>query len=55
MKKNQYIAPSVEVHALEAENMMALSTSRNPANKDYNVLTNERDDDYSDIWDISFD
>lgn len=52
MKKNQYIAPSVEIHTLEAENMMALSASRNPADKDYEVLTNGRDDEYSDIWDL---
>ena len=52
MKKNQYIAPSVEIHTLEAENMMVLSATRNPADKDNEVLTNERDDEYSDIWEL---
>ena len=53
MKKNQYIAPSVEVHALEAENMMAasdISVYNSSARKDCDVLTNERDGAFTDIW-----
>lgn len=30
--------------------MMALSTSRSPAKKEFDVLTNEHNDEFTDIW-----
>lgn len=52
MKK--YIAPSMEVHQLEAENMLALSAVETPTDKKYDVLSNRYEEDFSatetDFW-----
>lgn len=51
MDKNKYIPPTIEVRILESENMIALSVYRTPAKEEYEVLTNKRDEIFTDIWD----
>lgn len=52
--KKQYIAPLVEIHVYEAENMLALSSFDQAASKDYNVLSREEEDIPTDFWGNEF-
>lgn len=48
MKKNKYMAPEVEIHNVELENMIALSMVNGDASQDGEVLNIE--DNSWDIW-----
>lgn len=50
MEKKQYICPELYVHDMDVQTMMALSYTGQAADPDEDVLVNEREDKYSDIW-----
>lgn len=51
MKKNQYIRPEMEIHAVAPQTMLALSAPKfGEADPDIDVLVNERDGKFTDVW-----
>lgn len=54
MKKNQYIRPEMEIHAVASQTMLALSTIPGEADPTIDVLANEHDEKFTDIWGNDF-